>query len=184
MLWPMLLITTLGLGLGLCMQPITLAVQNAAKAQQIGVATSTATFTRQIGGTLGTAVFMSLLFARAPGYIVEALDRHSSDPAFNEALEANPELAAELSTPGELAGVLEDSSFLNDLDPVLARPFLEGFDASMQMVFIVSGLVMIAAFIMMWLMPELPLRNKSAYAERQAASAAKAAAEDAQSPST
>ena len=52
-----------GLGLGMVMQPLVLAVQNAVPPQDIGVATSSATFFRQIGGTLGTAVFLSVLFS-------------------------------------------------------------------------------------------------------------------------
>src|SRR5699024_692169 len=127
----MVLITVLGLGLGNCMQPVTLAIQNAARADQIGVATSTATFTRQIGGTMGTAVFMSLLFTRAPDLISRALADHAGDPAFRAALEdpANAAFAQDLGEQPEsvLTGVLEDSSFLIELDPVLARPFLEGF---------------------------------------------------------
>ena len=53
----------LGLGLGQCMQPLTIIVQNAVPPREIGVATSSATFFRQLGGTLGVAVFLSLLFS-------------------------------------------------------------------------------------------------------------------------
>src|SRR3954452_21606775 len=53
----------LGLGIGQCMQPLTIIVQNAVPPREIGVATSSATFFRQLGGTLGVAVFLSLLFS-------------------------------------------------------------------------------------------------------------------------
>ena len=43
----------IGLGLGLCMQTLLIAVQNAVPARDMGVATSSATFFRQMGGTLG-----------------------------------------------------------------------------------------------------------------------------------
>jgi MFS family permease len=58
-----------GLGLGGNMQPLVLAVQNAAERSDMGIATSSATFFRQMGGTLGVAVFLSILFWRrcAPG---------------------------------------------------------------------------------------------------------------------
>ncbi|HEY0215242.1 MAG TPA: MDR family MFS transporter, partial [Cellulomonas sp.] len=52
-----------GLGLGLTMQPLVLAVQNAVPVQDMGVATSSSLFFRQVGGTLGTAVFLSILFS-------------------------------------------------------------------------------------------------------------------------
>lgn len=170
------LITVLGLGLGNCMQPVTLAIQNAARADQMGAATSTATFTRQIGGTIGTAAFLSLLFTRAPGLISDALARHGEDAAFQAALEdpANASIAHDLATEPEqvLEAVQDDSSFLIDLDPVLARPFLEGFAESMQVVFLAGAAVMAVAFVVLWMLPELPLRTRSAYAERQEAAQA------------
>jgi EmrB/QacA subfamily drug resistance transporter len=51
--WHMLV---LGLGLGMVMQVLVLAVQNAVDYEQLGVATSGATLFRSIGGSLGTAV--------------------------------------------------------------------------------------------------------------------------------
>ena len=56
----------IGLGLGLCMQTMLIAVQNTVPAKDMGVATSSATFFRQLGGTLGVAVFLSLLFNSLP----------------------------------------------------------------------------------------------------------------------
>ena len=61
--WVMFGMLFLGLGIGQCMQPLTIIVQNAVPPREIGVATSSATFFRQLGGTLGVAVFLSLLFS-------------------------------------------------------------------------------------------------------------------------
>src|ERR1019366_5922394 len=46
-----------GVGLGLVMQVLVVAVQNAVSYEDLGVATSSATFFRVIGGSFGTAVF-------------------------------------------------------------------------------------------------------------------------------
>ena len=46
-----------GVGLGLTMQVLVVAVQNAVSYEDLGVATSSATFFRMIGGSFGTAVF-------------------------------------------------------------------------------------------------------------------------------
>ena len=54
-----------GLGLGMNMQSIVLAMQNAVDPRDMGVATSSVTFFRQVGGSLGTAVFLSILFTSA-----------------------------------------------------------------------------------------------------------------------
>lgn len=47
----------LGLGLGLVMQVLVIAVQNAVDYRNLGTATSGATFFRSIGGSFGTAIF-------------------------------------------------------------------------------------------------------------------------------
>ena len=52
----------LGLGLGMVMQVLVLAVQNAVDYRDLGVATSGATLFRSIGGSLGTAV-LGAIFA-------------------------------------------------------------------------------------------------------------------------
>ena len=75
-----------GVGLGMNMQTIQLAMQNAVEPRDIGVASSSGTFFRQLGGTLGAAVFLSILFSAAPGKIAvgvrggEARPRRSSRP--------------------------------------------------------------------------------------------------------
>src|SRR3954469_537491 len=62
-----------GLGLGLNMQSIVLAMQNAVDPRDMGVATSSVTFFRQVGGSLGTAVFLSILFTSASSKIPQEL---------------------------------------------------------------------------------------------------------------
>ena len=52
----------LGVGLGLIMQVLVLAVQNSVPYEQLGVATSSATLFRSIGGSLGTAI-LGAIFA-------------------------------------------------------------------------------------------------------------------------
>ena len=54
----------LGLGLGLVMQVLVLAVQNSVDYTDPGVATSGATLFRSIGGSVGTAVLGSIFSSR------------------------------------------------------------------------------------------------------------------------
>lgn len=181
-LWQtMIVMVFFGVGLGFNFQPLTLAVQNAVPPQQIGVATSTATFTRQIGGTMGTAVFLSILFSTVPGNIADAMKRFAPGPDFQAALKdpANAEFAQQLAQAQQsgggaasASGVLKDSSFLTNLDPRLARPFLEGFSDSMDLVFLVGAGVMVFGFLVMLFLPHVELRSGSAYSERGAADAA------------
>src|SRR3712207_1161057 len=78
----------MGLGLGLNMQPVILAVQNAVSPREMGVATSSVTFFRQMGGTIGTAAFLSVLFTRLPQDIGAAVDDAvRADPALGRQLQ-------------------------------------------------------------------------------------------------
>lgn len=84
----------IGAGLGQLMQTLTMAVQAAAEAKDIGVATSSATFFRQIGGTLGTAIMLSLLFTILPTNISSAMtDERTTWNALDAAL--NPKVASD-----------------------------------------------------------------------------------------
>ena len=173
-LWQtMIVMVFFGIGLGFNFQPLTLAVQNAVPPQQIGVATSTATFTRQIGGTLGTAVFLSILFSQAGEKITTALQSAVKTPDFQAALAdpANAAVAQQFSAAqangGAAGGVLQDSSFLTDLDERLAKPFLIGFSEAMDVVFLVGSFVMVFGFIIMLFLPHVELRKSSSYGERE-----------------
>jgi EmrB/QacA subfamily drug resistance transporter len=158
-----------GFGLGLVMQPITLAVQNAMAPSEIGVATSSATFFRQMGATAGTAIFLSILFSTVGDKIGTAF---GADAAAKAAL-ANPAVATDPAnapivalTQGGGAGssALNDTSFLAKVAPVLARPFKDGFSDSMDMIFLLAAAILVLAFVLFLFLPQLALRTKSGMA--------------------
>ncbi len=78
-----------------------------------------------------------------------------------QAAQGNPAAGASLND-----ALNTDSSFLSTIAPDLARPFQEGFVASTHLVYIVGGIVMACAFLLVLMMKELPLRTKSALQER------------------
>jgi len=162
-----------GLGLGFNMQTLTLAVQNAVPPQDMGVATSSATFFRQMGGTLGTAVFLSVLFNNLPDKISAAFKVIAPTPEFQAALkdpavianQANAPVLTAIADPAQAAATsasaLSDSSFINHLDPRLAKPFLIGFSDSIAGVFLLGAFVLLVGFVVVWFLPELKLRSQS-----------------------
>ncbi|XVV13277.1 MDR family MFS transporter [Actinoplanes sp. CA-131856] len=154
----------LGLGLGLVLQPITLAVQNAMSAREIGVATSSATFFRQMGATAGTALFLSLLFSTVGQNIATAV--RDAGPAFQQALAdpANRAVAEALRGGADL----NDTSFLNGLSAVVAYPFKAGFSQSMDMIFLAAAAIIVLALVIFLFLPQIPLRTQSGLAARAA----------------
>ncbi|MGH3753260.1 MAG: MDR family MFS transporter [Pseudonocardiaceae bacterium] len=157
-----------GLGLGGCLQTLILAAQNEVSARDMGVATASATFFRQMGGTVGVAVFLSILFSTAGSTIADAFHTIVPTPEFQAALadpavRANPanDVVRQAIQDGGADGVLQDSSFLQHIDPRLARPFLVGFSDAMDLVFLVAAGAMFLAFVILLFLKEIPLRNQS-----------------------
>ncbi|MYT28646.1 MULTISPECIES: MFS transporter [unclassified Streptomyces] len=181
-LWEtMVYMLVFGLGLGGCMQTLVLAVQNAVPPQDMGVATASSTFFRQMGATAGTAIFLSVLFSTVGDKIGDAFKAAVSTTRFQEALKdpavlhdpANKPVLDMLKHPGNggSSGVLSDSSFIQHLDPRLAEPFKRGFADSMHTVFLMGAVVVALAFVLMWFIKEVPLRQISGLQARAQAEA-------------
>ena len=147
-----------GAGLGLNMQTIVLAMQNAVPVRDMGVATSSVTFFRQVGGTLGTAVFLSILFSAVPGKIKSAYQTAAHDPAYQAAAHAHPD---QLKPIAGGSASINDTSFLAHIDSVLAHPFKVGFSDAMSIVFLVGACVVVIAFVLSLFLKEIPLRTMS-----------------------
>lgn len=146
-----------GMGLGMNMQSVVLAMQNAVDPRDMGVATSSVTFFRQVGGSLGTAIFLSILFAQAAKNIPQQIASSGVDPRVYAGIDLN------------------DTSGLSRLSPTQKQPYLVGFSDAMDTVFLVGALALIIAFVLSLLLKEIPLRNLSGQDARRAAEAAASA---------
>ncbi|MET9450393.1 MDR family MFS transporter [Streptomyces cinerochromogenes] len=152
----------MGAGLGASMQTLTTLAQSEVPRTEMGAATASVNFFRSNGGTVGTAAFLSILFSTAAGRISERLAEARHDPAYRRLL-ARPDNAhalADVLRPG--GGVdLEDSAFLHALDRGAALPFLEGYVASMRVVFLTGAAVALVAFVTAsWRVPDLTLSDE------------------------
>jgi EmrB/QacA subfamily drug resistance transporter len=126
----------LGLGLGMVMQVLVLATQNAVSYDQLGVATSGATLFRSIGGSLGTAVLGAIFSGRLTAELADKLPR---GPGGGTEGGVNPAQIASLPKP------LHDA-------------YISSFTDALNVVFLVATGVMVLAFLMTWLIQEKPLR--------------------------
>jgi EmrB/QacA subfamily drug resistance transporter len=182
-----LFMLTFGIGLGLCMQTVILAMQNAVPASDIGVATSSATFFRQVGGTMGTAVFLSILFSSVGKKVNVAYQNAFAgrDSKFGQAVAdpsslhpADRDFIAALKG-GQTAVIdINDTSFLKNLSAGVAHPFQVGFSQAMDTVFLFGAGVLLIGFLVSLLLKEVPLRTQSGQqaAQSEAESEAEAAA--------
>lgn len=125
----------LGLGLGLVMQVLVIAVQNAVDYRDLGAATSGATFFRSIGGSFGTAVF---------GAIFSNLLQSKLAP-----------FAASLP-----AGFnAEDATALRALPANIRPEIIHAYAQSLQTVFLIATPIAAVAFLLTLLLPEVQLRT-------------------------
>ena len=117
-----------GLGLGFCMQPLTLAMQVSVPSKDMGVGTSSAAFFRSMGGAVGTAVFISMLFSLAADKIATGMKDAAQNADYLKVLK-DPAVAAdpanaklyEFFKNGASNDSLNDTSWLHtanaDTDP-------------------------------------------------------------------
>jgi EmrB/QacA subfamily drug resistance transporter len=146
-LWqPLVYAMVIGLGLGACMQSLTIAAQNAGPRSDMGVSTAASTFFRQMGGTLGVAVFLTILFNLLPNKISEAF---------------GGKLPPGLST-GQLNALQSNTSVIDSLPDAVRIPILTGFTNSMHGVFYVAAGVAVLASVVLLFMKEIPLQGDPA----------------------
>ncbi len=137
----------LGLGLGLVMQVLVLAVQNAVSYQDLGVATSGATLFRSIGGSVGTAVLGAIFSGRLSSNLARDL------PA-----------AALHAAGGKLSTGALNPKLIHHLPPQTRAAFIHAFTDSLTTVFLVAAGVTAVAFVLSFLLKQLPLRETVATA--------------------
>ncbi len=162
-----------GLGIGMNMQTVVLAMQNAVPPRDIGVSTSSATFFRQMGGTIGVAVYLSIVYSIVQDHIRNAYAAAARTPAFIAAAMAHPDQIAKLRSGGTSNSTLNDTSFLSHFNATLTHPFKQGFTSALTLAFLVGAFVLVLAFVFAVLQREVPLRKVGA----QQAAAEEAAAQ-------
>ena len=147
------------------MLPLYLQIVKGSSPTEMGVATSSVTFFRQMGGTLGAAVFLSVLFSTVTVNIASAVDDVRGTAEFQAAAAANPE-DVRLLRGGSVN--LNDTSFIETMDPTLAYPLKVGFSESMDLIFLVAAGVIMIGLVAVAFLPNVPLRTLSGVQARQA----------------
>lgn len=171
-----------GLGLGFCMQPLTLSMQFAVPPKDMGVATSTATFFRSMGGTVGTAVFISMLFATAQDKIATLLGDAMKNPTY-AAMFKDPAIVKNPDNKGFLdfiqnaqnggASNLNDTSWLRSANKALTEPIRNGFAQSIDLVMLSAAVLVGVAFLVTFFLPKKKITDpKEASAAKEEAVAA------------
>jgi len=144
-----------GVGIGLVMQVLVLVVQNDARPQDIGVATSTATFFRSVGGSFGVAIFGTIFATRLADQLAHF--PQSVTARLGSGVHLSPEQA-------------------KHLPPAVHADFLQAFAHALHGVFLFGMVLAVVPFLLSWLLKEVPLRTTLAPAAELTTEEAAAAA--------
>jgi EmrB/QacA subfamily drug resistance transporter len=125
----------LGLGLGLVIQVLVLAAQNAVPYKYLGVATSGSTLFRQIGGSIGVAIFGAIFTNRLTHNLAARLPLGAHVP----------------SSPNPAA--------LKRLSPPVHAAYATAITDALHPVFLAAAGAAGVAFLLTWLLREVPLRT-------------------------
>ncbi|HEY6407969.1 MAG TPA: MDR family MFS transporter [Ktedonobacteraceae bacterium] len=121
-----------GIGIGLTMTVLTIAVQNTSEYRDLGVATSGITFIRTLASSLGVAVFGTIFTSSLTSHLPAGM---------NPALAQNP-LAA-----------------VHVLPPPLATEYINAFVSSLQLIFLVAIPLALAGFVVSLFLRDVALRD-------------------------
>ncbi|MGH9080702.1 MAG: MFS transporter, partial [Acidimicrobiales bacterium] len=128
-----------GFGLGLVMQVLVVAVQNAVPYEVLGTATSGTTFFRMIGGSFGTAVFGAIYANLVVTNVLSSLHLSKAPPGFD--LNAD--------NPGAI----------HHLPAAAQAAVIDGIAHTIQTMFLIGVPIGLVAFILSWTLPEIELRE-------------------------
>ncbi|WP_273489820.1 MDR family MFS transporter [Gordonia otitidis] len=140
----------LGLGMGMTMQNLVLAVQNNVSPDDLGSATSTVTFFRSLGGAAGVSVLGAVLATHVTDLIAKGLN----------ALGINPSQSG-----GTAAGL----SNLNDLPKPIADIVRGAYGDGTARIFLIAGIMAAISFVAILFIKEVALKTQSFDDQRAAA---------------
>ncbi|HEX2132676.1 MAG TPA: MDR family MFS transporter [Actinophytocola sp.] len=126
----------LGLGMGMVISKLIIAVQNLVSRRELGAITAQANFIRVIGSAIGAAVFGALLAA--------GLVSAGTSSATSNAVYQDPAAIKELATT----------------QPEVYPQVIEAFTGSLRTVFLTAGGLMVVAFVLAWFLPNTVLRDQ------------------------
>ncbi|MEV5610624.1 MDR family MFS transporter [Streptomyces sp. NPDC052225] len=135
----------LGAGIGLCMQVLTIAVQNTVEYADLGTATSGVTFFRTLGSSFGTAVFGTIY-------------ANSLEPNLTQGVQE----AARAGTgvdPAALAKAAQSPQGLHALPEAAREPIVAGYADSLHTVFLWTVPVALLGFVVALFLKQVQLRD-------------------------
>ncbi|WP_308368606.1 MDR family MFS transporter [Streptomyces sp. ISL-36] len=135
----------LGVGIGLCMQVLTIAVQNTVDYADLGTATSGVTFFRTLGSAFGTAVFGTIYANSLRPNLGQGVGEAAALPGAPD--------------PSVLAGAAQSPSGVHGLPDDMAAPIVQAYADTLHTVFLWTVPVAAIGLVVALFLKEVPLRD-------------------------
>ena len=132
----------LGAGIGMVMQVLVLAVQNAAEYRDLGVATSAVNFFRSMGGSLGVAAFGAVLATRTSSELAARL----------------PASARRSFGAGGVDAIANSPERIRALPAEAQEAVVGALAAAIHSVFLWAIPPLVVGFVLAWFLREIPLK--------------------------
>ncbi|MFF2566892.1 MDR family MFS transporter [Streptomyces sp. NPDC058084] len=137
----------LGVGIGLCMQVLTIAVQNTVDYADLGTATSGVTFFRTLGSSFGTAVFGTIYANSLKPNLAEGVG------------EASARAASLGLNPAEVATAAQSPAGVHGLPTPVAEPIVQAYADTLHTVFLWTVPVAAVGFVVAFFLKQVTLRD-------------------------
>ncbi|MFF5932786.1 MDR family MFS transporter [Streptomyces sp. NPDC012508] len=136
----------LGVGIGLCMQVLTIAVQNTVEYADLGTATSGVTFFRTLGSSFGTAVFGTIY-------------ANSLKPNLARGVEEAAAIAGPTTDPSAIAAAAQSPDGVHGLPDDVAAPIVQAYADTLHTVFLWTVPVAAIGFVVALFLKQVKLRD-------------------------
>ena len=141
----------LGVGLGMAMPVLTLAVQNALPLKDIGTGTSSNLFFRNMGSSFGTAIFGAILSNRLASYL-----RHDLPSSMaGQMTSSGGGTSLSRTSLQQASAQATRSGFKGNLFDIVVRDFT----SAMSVVFLSAAAIMVVAFVLSLFLKQVELRT-------------------------
>ena len=171
----------MGMGMGVAMPTLNLAIQNEFKQEQLGVATSSSQLFRSLGSTLGTAIFGAVLTAGILSHLgniqatpyVQAISKSPQVSKLGDINDSNtiltlnmPSVKSQVTSgakesfqalPAPIAQKAEQTFLSNQKD--FSTIVTHAFSESLQRIFIVAAILMSISTVLIFTLKERPLKT-------------------------
>ncbi|MGA4838439.1 MDR family MFS transporter [Streptomyces sp. G45] len=136
----------LGTGIGLCMQVLTIAVQNTVAYADLGTATSGVTFFRTLGSSFGTAVFGTIY-------------ANTLAPNLRDGVAEAARTGA--APPDVVSKAAQSPEGLHELPSAAAGPIVDAYADTLQTVFLWTVPVALIGFVVALFLKQVELRDSA-----------------------